>query len=111
MGGEIKGADLNDVFTLIVEAQADPQGAYLDRVQVVKGWLNESGQAQEQVFNIAWAGEGRQRDGGALISVGNTVDLKTGYASNTIGAARLSAVWQDPDFDRSQPAFYYLLAV
>ena len=107
MGGEIVGAAADDRFTLVVEAQADPSGAYLDRVQIVKGWVNASGEPEEHVFDVAWAGSERQRADGSIASVGSSVDMATGMTSNTIGAPSLRVVWQDPEFNRNQSAFYY----
>ena len=107
MGGEIVGAAADDRFTLVVEAQADPSGAYLDRVQIVKGWVNASGEPEEHVFDVAWAGSERQRADGSIASVGSSVDMTTGMTSNTIGAPSLRVVWQDPEFNRNQSAFYY----
>ncbi len=107
MGGEIVGAAPDDRFTLVVEAQADPNGAYLDRVQIVKGWVNASGEPEERVFDVAWAGSERQRADGSIDPVGSSVDMATGMTSNTIGGPSLRVVWQDPEFNRNQSAFYY----
>ncbi|GIR82891.1 MAG: hypothetical protein CM15mP84_06390 [Cellvibrionales bacterium] len=107
MGGEIIGAANEDRFSLIVEAQADPKSAYLDRIQIIKGWIDASGQTHERVFDAAVSGEERWLADGSVIPVGSSVDLKTGMTANTIGSARLSVVWQDPEFDSKQSAFYY----
>lgn len=109
MGGEILGADSGDQFTLMIEASADPQAAYLDRVQVVKGWLDEAGETQEQIIDVAWSGgDSRLSAEGELLPVGSSVDLQTGLTANTIGASSLRVVWRDPGFDPLQPAFYYV---
>lgn len=105
MGGELHQSDTP---TFIVLASKDPKGANLDRVQIVKGWLDETGQSREKVFNIAWSDGREQQSDGSLPAVGNTVNLKTGKVDNNIGAAQLSVVWADPQFDSSQPAFYYV---
>ena len=107
MGGEIIGATTEDRFSLIVEAQADPKSAYLDRIQIIKGWIDASGQTHERVFDAAVSEEERWLADGSVISVGSSVDLKTGLTANTIGSPRLSVVWQDPEFDSEQSAFYY----
>ena len=107
MGGEIIGAANEDRFSLIVEAQADPKSAYLDRIQIIKGWVDASGQTHERVFDAAVSEEERWLADGSVIPVGSSVDLKTGMTANTIGSARLSVVWQDPEFDSKQSAFYY----
>lgn len=108
MGGEIVGSSVGDSFTLLIEAQADPKGANLDRIQVVKGWLDEAGSTEERVFDVAWAGDNRLLPDGSLVAIGSTVDLQTGVTSNSIGAASLRVAWQDPEFDGSQAAFYYV---
>ena len=94
--------------SFIVRAAKDPKGANLDRVQIVKGWLDAAGQSQEKVFNVAWSDNRQPNAAGSLPPVGNTVNLKTGKVDNTIGAAELDAVWSDPEFDASQAAFYYV---
>ncbi len=107
MGGELTLAAPGAVPSFRVEAQKDPAGAHLDRVQIVKGWLDADDQRQEQVFDAVWSGERQPDAQGKLPPVGNTVDLQTARYSNNIGAAELSATWRDPAFDPGQPAFYY----
>jgi len=106
MGGELAATDQAPTFLAI--ASRDPKGANLDRIQIVKGWLDASGQAQERVFDVAWSGERAAGADGKLPAVGNTVNLKTGEVDNSIGAPQLSVVWTDPEFDAGQSAFYYL---
>ncbi|MEK9586280.1 MAG: DUF3604 domain-containing protein, partial [Halieaceae bacterium] len=108
MGGEILGASAEDQFAMVVEAQADPKSGYLDRIQVVKGWLDDGGATQERVYDVVWAGDNRLQSDGTLTPIGDSVDLATGLTDNAIGAPSLSAVWQDPDFDADQAAFYYV---
>jgi len=86
----------------------DPIGANLDRYQIVKGWLDNGGKVHEKVYDVAWSGE-RKPDAktGKLPAVGNTVNVAEATWTNSIGAPELIAVWRDPDFDPSQPAFYY----
>ena len=107
MGGDLlRGTDKGSPKFLI-RAVKDPNGANLDRIQIVKGWLDSKGQQQERVNNVAWS-PGRMLDNdGKLAEVGNTVDLDTGRYTNKIGAPSLTVVWQDPDFDPDQRAFYY----
>ncbi|EAQ98238.2 DUF3604 domain-containing protein [Congregibacter litoralis] len=107
MGSELPRAD-GDAPRFLISALRDPMGANLDRVQVVKGWVNSDGEAQEKVYNVAWGGDRRVDDEGKLPPVGNTVDLSVPTWSNSIGVGELSTVWQDPDFDASDAAFYYL---
>jgi hypothetical protein len=92
----------------MVYALRDPIGGNLDRIQVIKGWLDENGQTQEQVYDVA-VSDGRKigADGRSRTPVGNTVDIATASFTNTIGASELGAVWADPDFDPEQSAFYY----
>jgi len=104
MGGELTSAQAP---SFIVLASKDPVGANLDRIQIVKGWLDRDGVAHERVYNVAWSGERTIAADGSLPPVGNTVDLRTGDVDNSIGAAQLQAAWTDPDFDPEQPAFYY----
>jgi uncharacterized protein DUF3604 len=108
MGGELSAATGEaDAPGFIVRAYKDPVGGNLDRVQIVKGWLDSSGATHERIYNIAWSGERALDATGELPEVGNTVDIATGQYTNDIGDAQLSAYWQDPDFDPSQSAFYY----
>jgi hypothetical protein len=108
MGGELSGAAGGQAPTFLVMAIKDPVEANLDRIQIVKGWLDESGGVQEKVFDLAWSGDRQQGADGKVPAVGNTVDLKTGTYSNTIGATELAAAWADPEFDPGLPAFYYV---
>jgi Protein of unknown function (DUF3604) len=92
----------------VISAVKDPDSGNLDRVQVVKVWL-EKGKQKEKVFDVVWSGARKpDRKTGKLPSVGNTVDLKTGQYSNSIGAVALSTVWIDPEFKKDQLAAYYL---
>jgi hypothetical protein len=90
-----------------VAALKDPIGANLDRIQIVKGWLDSSGERREQVYDVALS-DGRQvGSDGKAPPVGNTVDVANASWTNTIGDTELIAVWEDPDFDPGLPAFYY----
>jgi uncharacterized protein DUF3604 len=108
MGGDLRDAPTGKAPTFLVAALKDPIGANLDRYQVVKGWLDKQGKPQEKVYDVAWSGE-RKADAktGKLPAVGSTVDVANATWTNTIGAPELIAVWKDPDFDPSVPAFYY----
>jgi hypothetical protein len=105
MGGEL---ELTSAPEFLVLADKDPQGANLDRIQIVKGWLDAAGEQQEQVFDVSWSGERRPGADGRLPAVGNTVDLATGKFTNSIGAPRLAARWRDPGYQPGQRAFYYV---
>ena len=93
--------------TFLVRATKDPEGANLDRVQIIKGWRDESGKLQEKVHDVAWSGH-RKIDADGLPSVGSTVNLEDASYKNTIGSPELSATWSDPDFDETERAVYYV---
>jgi Protein of unknown function (DUF3604) len=107
MGGDLRDAPAGKAPAFLVAALKDPQGANLDRVQVVKGWLDGKGALHEQVYDVAWSGGRKPGADGKLPSVGNTVDLAEATWTNSIGAPELVAVWKDPDFDATERAFYY----
>jgi hypothetical protein len=90
----------------LFDAIKDPDSGNLDRIQVVKLWL-EDGKPMEQVFEVTWSGDRKLDRNGKLPAVGNTVDLNTATYTNTIGAVRLTGEWSDPDFDPAVPAVYY----
>jgi hypothetical protein len=94
----------------LVIALKDPIGGNLDRVQMIKGWLDSNGELHEQVYNIAWGDAEKRNMGpdGKIPPVGNTVDIPDASWTNSIGDVELSTVWQDPDFDSREQAFYYV---
>ncbi|MFV1988392.1 MAG: DUF3604 domain-containing protein, partial [Gemmatimonadota bacterium] len=107
MGSDLQARSGNGAPSFMVYALRDPIGANLDRIQIVKGWLDDAGDTHEKVYDVAWS-TGRQLDAsGVLPPVGNTVDVEAANWTNTIGAAELGTVWTDPDFDSTQRAFYY----
>ena len=107
MGGELVATDTQPpVF--VVHAMADPKSGTLDRIQIVKGWVDASGESFEKVFDVAWSSDKRLQEDGSLTPVPNTVNLETGTWSNEAGAANLSAAWTDPEFDPAMRAFYYV---
>ena len=106
MGGDLKkGAGKAPTF--LVVALKDPKSGNLDRVQIVKGWLDAAGKQHEKIFDVAWSGDRKIGANGKLPAVGNTVDLKTATYTNTIGAAQLATGWTDPEFKPGERAFYY----
>ena len=107
MGGDLLNAPEGKAPTFMVYALRDPIGANLDRMQIVKGWLDAQGKTHEKVYDVAWSGDRKPDGKGKLPAVGNTVDVKNANWTNTIGAAELATVWTDPDFDPKQRAFYY----
>ena len=95
--------------TFLVVALMDPVGGTLDRIQMVKGWLDSDGEMHEKVYDIAWSDNRiKDSDTGKLPPVGNTVDVSTATWTNTIGDTQLSTVWTDPFFDNTEQAFYYV---
>jgi hypothetical protein len=109
MGGELKSSgDPKADIRLLISAMKDPKGANLDRVQVIKGWVDAEGKSREKIFDVAWSGERLPTADGSLPPVGNTVDEATASYSNDIGSAQLTAMWEDPEFDPIQSAFYYV---
>ena len=108
MGGDLTRNPDVEGPNFMVAATRDPDGANLDRVQIIKGWLNANGETQEQIFDVALS-DGRTANWltGNIPAVGNTVDTESVIYSNSIGAAELTAVWADPEFDPEQRAFYY----
>jgi hypothetical protein len=107
MGGDLRPADGNVAPSFMVYALRDPIGANLDRIQIVKGWMDASGTLNEKVYDVAWSGDRTPGANGKLPAVGNTVDLENANWTNTIGASELGTVWTDPDFNPNQAAFYY----
>jgi len=107
MGSDLTAAPEGKSPTFLVAALRDPIGANLDRIQIVKGWVDSKGKTHEKVYDVAWSGKRNFDSKGKLPAVGNTVDVKTATWANTIGSAELLTVWQDPKFDPAQRAFYY----
>jgi hypothetical protein len=109
MGGDLSGAPEGKAPTFLVAALKDPLSGNLDRIQIVKGWLDKKGKTHEKVYDVAWGDADRRQPGddGKLPAVGNTVDVANAVWTNTIGDPELITVWEDPDFDPEQPAFYY----
>lgn len=108
MGGDLTKAPSGKKPTFMVYALRDPIGGNLDRIQIIKGWLDKNGETHERIYDVAVSG-GRKIDaeGRCKAPVGNTVDKETASFTNTIGASELTAIWTDPDFDPKQNAFYY----
>jgi len=108
MGGDLKQAPKGKKAPkFMVFALRDPVGANLDRIQIIKGWMDTKGKTHEKVYNVAWSGDRKKNSKGKLPAVGNTVDLEAANWLNTIGASELATVWTDPDFNAKENAFYY----
>jgi hypothetical protein len=108
MGGDLRDAPPRKSPTFLVAALKDPLSGNLDRIQIVKGWIDGRGRRQEKVYDVAWSGDRSPDPDGKLPAVGNTVDVENATWTNTIGAPELVAVWADPDFDASLRAVYYV---
>ncbi len=111
MGGDLYDAPAGKSPSFLVAAMKDPLSGNLDRIQVIKGWLDAKGDTQEKVYDVAWGGDRKPDAKGKLPSVGNTVDIATATWTNTIGASELITVWKDPEFDPKQRAFYYVRVI
>ncbi len=107
MGGDLTANAASSAPQFLVRAVKGPMDANLDRVQMVKGWVDAAGAQHEIVYNIDWSGDRVLDASGKLPAVGNTVDLKSARYTNSIGQAEFAVKWSDPDFDSAQSAFYY----
>jgi hypothetical protein len=105
MGGDLPASRKPPTFT--VHAMKDPDGANLDRVQIIKGWIDAQGQPQEKIVNVAWSGDRKRAADGRLPAIGTTVDASTATYANTIGSPELIGSWTDTDFNPGQYALYY----
>ena len=113
MGGDLTGAPKGKSPTFMVVAARDPMGANLDRVQMIKGWRDSTGKLHEKVYDIAWSDTENRKPNtkGKLPPVGNSVNVAEATWTNTIGDVELATVWQDPDFDSTEHAFYYVRVI
>jgi hypothetical protein len=113
MGGELPPAvPGTQAPVFMVTAIRDPDGANLDRIQIVKAWLSKTGKTRERVYDVALADQRQVAPAtGKAPPVGNTVDVSSASYSNTIGDPHLLTFWQDPDFDPGQAAFYYVRVI
>lgn len=109
MGGELSQAPEGRAPTFLVAALKDPIGANLDRIQIIKGWMDKNGKLHEKVYDVVWGNSDSRKPNsqGGIPPVGNTVDVANATWTNTIGDPELITVWADPDFDPNEHAFYY----
>jgi hypothetical protein len=109
MGGDLRKAPAGKVPKIVVRALRDPDGANLDRVQIVKGWLDASGKLHERIFDVA-VSDDREigANGRCTAAVGNSVNSAEANFTNTIGDPMLFGFWEDPDFNPAEGAFYYV---
>jgi hypothetical protein len=111
MGGDLKTAPTGKSPTFLVAALKDPLGGNLDRIQVVKGWVDKEGKTQERIYDVIWGGDRKPGSDGKLPPVGSTVDVQNATWTNTIGTSELIGVWRDPAFDPAARAFYYVRVI
>ncbi len=110
MGGDLAAAPAGKAPSFLVMAVKDPIGGNLDRVQVIKGWVDAKGNTQEKIYEVVWGDADKRKLNakGKLPAVGNTVNLENATYENSIGDPELSTVWTDPDFNAALPAYYYV---
>lgn len=108
MGGDLPADTSGAAPSFLIRAERDPDGANLDRIQMVKGWTTPDGEPQERVYDVVWSDDRQVGADGKVPPLGDTVDLAVPTYSNSIGAPYLASYWHDPDFDPAQRAFYYL---
>jgi hypothetical protein len=113
MGGDLRNAPQGKSPSFLVAAMKDPYSGNLDRIQIVKGWLDNSGKLEEKVYDVVWSDADKRKPGndGKLPAVGNTVDVANATWANSIGDPELIGVWTDPDFDPAEKAFYYVRVI
>ncbi len=109
MGGDLSASNTAPSFTIY--AEKDPMGANLDRVQIIKGWADATGETHERIIDVVWSDDRVRDASGMLPAVGTTVDLETALYTNDIGSGSLIGSWTDDKFDPQQHAFYYARAV
>ena len=108
MGGDISAAPQGKSPTFMIRAMRDADGANLDRIQMIKGWVDQKGETHEKVIDVVWSGDRKPGRDGKVPAVGNTVDVDDASYTNSIGDALLTGYWTDPNFDPKQRAFYYV---
>ena len=108
MGGDLTAAPEGKAPSFLIRAVKDPEGGNLDRVQVIKGWRDGSGELHERIHNVALSDGRTENRQGKVEPIGSTVDIKDASYTNSIGDVALAVVWTDPDFDRDELAFYYV---
>ena len=108
MGGDLSQAPQGKSPTFLIRAVRDPEGANLDRIQIIKGWHDKNGELHEKIYHVALSDNRQVNQKGEVKPVGSTVDVADASYTNTIGAPELAVVWRDPDFDKDELAFYYV---
>jgi hypothetical protein len=108
MGADLNNAPKDTSPKFLIKALRDPDWANLDRVQIIKGWTDKEGETHEKVYDVVVSGDRKIVDGRCKTPVGDTVNEKEAYFENSIGATSLDGYWEDPEFDATQRAFYYV---
>lgn len=112
MGGDLRQAPEGKTPTFMIRALRDPDNANLDRIQIIKGWVNKNGESEERIYDVAVSDDRKiGANGRCKTPVGNTVNIADASYTNTIGDVLLTAYWKDPDFDPNQRAFYYVRVI
>ena len=108
MGGELESAPEGATPRFMIVASKGANDHNLDRIQVVKSWLDGDGNSFDKIFDVSWSGDRALDAAGKLASVGSSANTRTGKTSNDIGAEQLATVWQDPEFNPNSAAVYYV---
>jgi hypothetical protein len=111
MGGDLVGRGDEKPPTFLIHAHKDPDGANLERTQVIKGWRDRAGNLHEKIYDVAWSDDRKVDSDGKLEPVAATVDLRDASYRNSIGDSEHAVTWIDPDFDPSEGAFYYVRVI
>ena len=112
MGGDLSNPPEGEAPKFLVRALRDPDGANLDRIQIIKGWLDAAGELSEQIYDVACSDDRAiDQQNRCAEPAGDTVDIEDASYTNSIGDALLGAYWVDPDFDPAEPAFYYVRVI
>ena len=107
MGGDLPRTSGSKAPNFLVAAMKDPFSGNLDRIQIIKGWMDPKGELHEKVYDVVWSGDRERGRDGKVPAVGNTVDVANATWTNSIGSPELIGYWGDPDFDPKEKAFYY----
>ena len=108
MGGDLERSNSSDAQAFIISAIKDPDGANLNRVQIIKGWIDQDGQIYEKIFDVAWSDDHEIKEDGSISNLTSTVDVTSATYTNDISAVSLETTWRDPEFDPATSAFYYV---
>ena len=111
MGGDLTQGAKGKALSFLIRAVKDPDGANLDRVQVIKGWRDQKGALLEKVYDVAWSDRRKVGKDGKVQPIQSTVDLADASYRNSVGDPEFSVTWVDPDFDQDEASFYYVRVI